>query len=146
MKKFNYRVKEIPEHVLNHVTVSSTKIREAILKSDIEKANTYLGYHYFFEGKVAEGNKLGRTIGYPTANLVIEDAEKLVPGNGVYAVTVTIGHKEPVLKGMMNIGMRPTVNGTKRTIEVNIFDFDENIYGKSMRVHIHAYLAGRNQI
>ncbi len=141
-EKFNYMVKEIPEHVLNHVTISSTKIREALLKNDIDTANTYLGYKYFFEGKVAEGNKLGRTIGYPTANLVIEEEEKLVPGNGVYAVTLTIGQNKPVLKGMMNIGMRPTVNGTKRTIEVNIFDFDKDIYGQYMRVYIYACLRG----
>jgi len=141
-EKFNYQVKEIPEHVLNDITISSTKIREAILKNDTDTANAFLGYKYFFEGTVVEGNKLGRTIGYATANLVIEDEEKLVPGNGVYAVTVTIGQKEPVLKGMMNIGMRPTVNGTKRTIEVNIFDFDKDIYGQKMQVYIHAYLRG----
>ncbi|HKG68108.1 MAG TPA: bifunctional riboflavin kinase/FAD synthetase [Segetibacter sp.] len=139
-EKFNYCVKEIPEHVLNHVTISSSKIREALLKNDIDTANNYLGYKYFFTGKVVEGNKLGRTIGYPTANLIIEDEEKLVPGNGVYAVTLTIGQKEPLLKGMMNIGMRPTVNGTKRTIEVHIFDFDEDIYNEYMRVKIHAFL------
>jgi len=139
---FNYRVKEIPEHILDDITVSSTKIREAILRNNIDIANAFLGYAYFFEGKVVEGNKLGRTIGYPTANLIIEDEEKLVPGNGVYAVTVTIGQKEPVLKGMMNIGVRPTVNGTKRTIEVNIFDFNEDIYGQKMQVHVHAYLRG----
>lgn len=141
-EKFNYQVKEIPGHVLNHVTISSTKIREALLQNDIDTANTFLGYEYFFEGKVVEGNKLGRTIGYPTANLVIEDDEKLVPGNGVYAVTLTINQKEPLWKGMMNIGMRPTINGTKRTIEVNIFDFDENIYGQYLSVYIYAYLRG----
>ena len=139
-EKFNYCVKEIPEHVLNHVTISSSKIREALLKNDINTANNYLGYKYFFTGKVVEGNKLGRTIGYPTANLIIEDEEKLVPGNGVYAVTLTIGRQEPLLKGMTNIGTRPTVNGTKRTIEVNIFDFDEDIYNEYMRVKIFAYL------
>ena len=139
-EKFNYCVKEIPEHVLNHVTISSSKIREALLKNDINTANNYLGYKYFFTGKVVEGNKLGRTIGYPTANLIIENEEKLVPGNGVYAVTLTIGQKEPLLKGMTNIGMRPTVNGTKRTIEVHIFDFDKNIYDEYMRVKIYAYL------
>ena len=139
---FNYKVKEIPEHVLNDVTVSSTKIREAILNNDMDTANAFLGYKYFFEGKVVEGNKLGRTIGYPTANVAIEDEEKLVPGNGVYAVTLTIGQKQGVLKGMMNIGMRPTVNGTKRTIEVNIFDFNEDIYRQEVQVCIHAYLRG----
>ena len=83
---------------------------------------------------------MGRTIGYPTANLQIEDEEKLVPGNGVYAVTLTIGQKKTVLKGMMNIGVRPTVSGTKRTIEVNIFDFNEDIYGEFVRVYTQAYL------
>lgn len=139
-EKFNYCVKEIPEHVLNHVTISSSKIREALLKKDINTANNYLGYEYFFTGKVVEGNKLGRTIGYPTANLLIEDEEKLVPVNGVYAVTLTIEQKDTLLKGMTNVGIRPTVNGTKRTIEVNIFDFNEDIYGRSMRVKIYAYL------
>jgi riboflavin kinase/FMN adenylyltransferase len=141
-EKFNYNVKEIPEHVLNQVTISSTKIREALLRNDIDTANNCLGYKYFFEGKVVEGNKLGRTIGYPTANLFIEDEEKLVPGNGVYAVQVTIGTEETVYKGMMNIGMRPTVNGTKRTIEVNIFDFDRDIYSQRMRVYLNNYLRG----
>lgn len=141
-EKFNYKVKEIPEHVSNHVTISSTKIREALLKNDIKTANTYLGYKYFFEGKVVEGNKLGRTIGYPTANLVIEDEEKLVPGNGVYTVTLTIGQNKSLLKGMMNIGMRPTVNGNKRTIEINIFDFNHDIYGQYLRVYLYAYLRG----
>jgi len=138
--KFNYVVKEIPEHVLNHITISSTKIREALLKNDIDTANTFLGYQYFFKGKVVEGNKLGRTIGYPTANLIIEDEEKLVPGNGVYAVKLKTGLSETILKGMMNIGLRPTVNGNKRTIEVNIFDFDENIYGQYLCVYIYSYL------
>jgi len=141
-EKFNYKVKEIPEHVSNHVTISSTKIREALLKNDIKTANTYLGYKYFFEGKVVEGNKLGRTIGYPTANLVIEDEEKLVPGNGVYAVTLTMGQNKSLLKGMMNIGMRPTVNGNKRTIEINIFDFNRDIYGQYLRIYLYAYLRG----
>lgn len=139
-ERFNYVVKEIPEQILNNITVSSTKIREALLRSDIDTANTFLGYKYFFEGKVTEGNKLGRTIGYPTANIVIEDEEKLVPGNGVYAVELTIGASETVQKGMMNIGVRPTIAGTKRTIEVNIFNFDEDIYGQFVRVYISAFL------
>jgi riboflavin kinase/FMN adenylyltransferase len=139
---FGYKVKEIPEHVLNEIIISSTKIREALLKSDINTANNFLGYRYFFEGKVVLGNKLGRTIGYPTANLDIEHEEKLVPGNGVYAVELTIGADKGIYKGMMNIGVRPTVDGTKRTIEVNIFDFDEDIYGEMMRVYVNDYLRG----
>lgn len=139
---FGYAVKEIPERVLNEITISSTKIREALLKSDVETANSFLGYVYFFEGKVEEGNKLGRTIGYPTANLFIEDEEKLVPGNGVYAVEVRIGADKSTFKGMMNIGVRPTVDGAKRTIEVNIFDFDKDIYGETMRVFVKYHLRG----
>lgn len=136
----DYTVKEIPERMLNEVTVSSTKIREALLGSDTDTANKFLGYDYFFEGLVTVGNKLGRTIGYPTANLFIEDEEKLIPGNGVYAVRLTIGEDKTVLNGMMNIGIRPTVDGTKRTIEVNIFDFNQDIYGQKMRVYIHNHL------
>jgi len=140
--KFNYTVKEIPEHVLNEITISSTKIREAIERSDIDTANRFLGYEYFFEGTVVEGNKLGRTIGFPTANLAIAEEEKLVPGNGVYAVKLTIGDNAAILNGMMNIGIRPTVNGTKRTIEVNILNFDKDIYGQVMKVYLHSYLRG----
>ncbi|MCW3113702.1 MAG: bifunctional riboflavin kinase/FAD synthetase [Segetibacter sp.] len=139
---FNYSVREIPERVLNEIIISSTKVREALLKSDLDTANQFLGYRYFFEGKVVIGNKLGRTIGYPTANLQIEDEEKLVPGNGVYAVELTIGSDKAIYKGMMNIGVRPTVDGTKRTIEVNIFGFDQDIYGANMRVFVNSYLRG----
>jgi riboflavin kinase / FMN adenylyltransferase len=135
---FNFEVKEIPEHVLTNITISSTKIRTAILEGDIEKAASYLGYDYFFNGKIIEGNKLGRTIGYPTANLQIEDEHKLIPANGVYAVDVQLN--DTTLKGMMNIGMRPTVDGKKRTIEVNIFDFDEDIYGQIMKVTLKKWL------
>jgi riboflavin kinase / FMN adenylyltransferase len=130
--EYNFEVKEIPEHVLKNITISSTKIRAAMLEGDIEKAASYLGYHYYFSGTVIQGNKLGRTIGYPTANLQIQDEYKLVPANGVYAVDVQLGGRN--LKGMMNIGIRPTVDGTKRVIEVNIFDFDEDIYGQTLKV------------
>jgi riboflavin kinase / FMN adenylyltransferase len=118
--------------VLKNITISSTKIRAAMLEGDIEKAASYLGYHYYFSGTVIQGNKLGRTIGYPTANLQIQDNYKLVPANGVYAVDVQLGSRN--LKGMMNIGIRPTVDGTKRVIEVNIFNFDEDIYGQTLKI------------
>ena len=134
--KFGYTVKEIPEHVLQNVTISSTKIREALLNGDIETANEFLGYNYFFSGLVIEGNKLGRTIGYPTANLQIADEQKLIPANGVYAVEVKVEGFDKVYKGMMNIGVRPTIDGTNRVTEVNIFDFDETIYGKSVKVFL----------
>ena len=141
-RKYNYHVKEIPEHILHEVAISSTRVREALLSSDIASANKLLGYDYFFAGKVVEGNRMGRTIGYPTANLQIDDDEKLVPGNGVYAVELSMDEDESLLKGMMNIGVRPTVDGITRTIEVNIFDFDKDIYGKYIRVYVKHYLRG----
>lgn len=154
-KKLGFVVKEISEQVLNDVIISSTRIREALLEGDINTATNYQGHTYFFEGTVVQGNQLGRTIGYPTANLRVEDAEKLIPCNGVYAVEVEV--LQPVgedkttsvtplfnakLKGMMNIGVRPTVDGKNRVIEVNIFDFSGDIYGQTLRVYIKKYLRG----
>jgi riboflavin kinase / FMN adenylyltransferase len=142
----NFVVKEIPEHVLQNITISSTKIRGALLTGDIQTANEFLGYPYFFTGKVVEGNKLGRTIGYPTANLSIEEEHKLIPGNGVYAVEVVINKSLDVrLKGMMNIGVRPTVSGNlNRVIEINIFEFDADIYKQELTVFIRTKL--RNEV
>ncbi len=142
-----FDVKEIPEHVLQNATISSTKIRSALLLGDIDTANEFLGYPYFFSGKVIEGSKLGRTIGYPTANLQVEDEQKLIPSNGVYAVTVAINNTNKNLQqylGMMNIGIRPTIGGINRVIEVNIFDFDAFIYGENIKVTIIKKL--RNEV
>jgi riboflavin kinase / FMN adenylyltransferase len=139
---------EIPGQVIDEATISSTKIRDALQNGKPEEAYRFLGYDYFFEGTVTEGNKLGRTIGYPTANLKIEDEDKLIPGNGVYAVTLSLpGNMNEFnnYKGMMNIGVRPTVDGTKRVIEVNIFDFNENIYGKTLQVTVKKYLRGEQK-
>jgi len=145
--KFNYKVKEIPVHILHHVTISSTKIRQALFEGDIATANECLGYAYFFEGKVIDGNKLGRTLGYPTANILVSDKNKLIPQNGIYAVTINIGmgdQDNPFLpgktyKGMMSIGLRPTIGGEKVVIEVNIFDFNEDIYNRVIRVYVNKY-------
>jgi riboflavin kinase/FMN adenylyltransferase len=136
--RFGFELKEIPAHLINNNTVSSTRIREALLKGDVDTANELLGYHYFFEGKVVDGNKLGRELGYPTANLAVEREEKLVPGLGIYAVYVEVDGRK--MKGMMSIGVRPTIGGTNRVIEVNIFDFEEEIYGKVMRVWVVRWL------
>jgi riboflavin kinase/FMN adenylyltransferase len=133
---FGYRVKEIPEHILRDVAVSSTRIRNALLAGDVVTACEYLGYPYFFHARVIQGDKRGRSIGYPTANLVIEHERKLIPANGVYAVTVQ-EDKYGTFRGMMNIGLRPTVNGRERSIEVHLFDFDADIYGSRIRVAIH---------
>ncbi|MFT3827755.1 MAG: bifunctional riboflavin kinase/FAD synthetase [Chitinophagaceae bacterium] len=138
--KLGFELKEISQHVINENTVSSTRIRTAVSQGAIEEANALLGYTFFFEGTVVKGNQLGRTLGYPTANLQPADDTKQVPGNGVYAVEVTIGNTSAILKGMMNIGVRPTVDGTKRMIEVNIFDFDKDIYGETLRVYVKHYL------
>src|SRR5882757_2696536 len=169
-KRESFVLQDIPVHLLDAVSVSSTRIREAIGKADITTANQLLGYDFFFSGRVMEGNKLGRTIGYPTANLQVSDPEKLIPGDGVYAVEVEIapgggsadegakagsdvtagagnGHSAGAAhwKGMMNIGMRPTVNGAQRTIEVNIFDLNEDLYGRTLRVFLKKHLRGEQK-
>jgi riboflavin kinase/FMN adenylyltransferase len=148
--EYHYEVKEIPEQVLNHVTISSTKIRSALKEGDLKTAKECLGYDYFFEGKVVDGNKLGRTLGYPTANLEMKNQNKLIPENGIYAVNLAIGKasaKEESLfvpesfhQGMMSIGIRPTITDNRRTIEVNIFDFNEDIYGRIIRVYVKYFL------
>ncbi len=135
---YNYRLMEIPEHLLDAVKVSSTNIRNAIIHGNIDEANKLLGYHFFFEGEVVHGDKIGRTIGYPTANLKITDEEKIVLGDGIYAVYADVDGKH--FKGMMSIGFRPTVNGKKRVTEVNLFNFTNEIYGHVIRVHVVKYL------
>ena len=135
---YDYQLKEIPEHILDAIKVSSTNIRNAILHSNIDEANKLLGYNFFFEGEVVHGDKIGRTIGYPTANLKSTDEEKIVLGDGIYAVYVTVDNVN--YKGMMSIGFRPTVNGKRRVVEVNIFDFDREIYGDIIRVAVKKYL------
>ena len=127
--------------MLDSISVSSTRIREAISIGDMDTANILLGYTFFFSGIVVEGNKLGREIGYPTANLRVTDAYKLLPADGVYAVDVIAADEpEQRLKAMLNIGYRPTVDGTKKVIEVNIFNFGRSIYGRTLRVFVKKFL------
>ena len=138
-------LEEIPVHLLDEVSVSSTRIREAILRADIETANLLLGYPFFFSGTVITGNRLGRTLGFPTANLDQDNPEKMTPADGIYAVEAVLLPQSslfdgPRLKGMMSIGLRPTIDGKYRTIEVNLFDFDQDIYGKELRVFVIKYL------
>jgi riboflavin kinase/FMN adenylyltransferase len=135
---YNYRLMEIPVHLLDTIKVSSSNIREAILHGDVETANKLLGYQFFFEGEVVHGDKIGRTLGYPTANLKSTDEEKIVLGDGIYAVYTEVEGIR--YKAMMSIGFRPTVNGKKRVIEVNIFDFEKDIYGTVIRVYAVKYL------
>lgn len=138
-------LKEIPQHVISNSTVSSTRIRDYLITGDIENANALLGYAFNFEGIIVKGDQRGRTIGFPTANLQLTNEEKIVPGNGVYAVSVLLEKNNIYLGGMMNIGVRPTVDGSKRTIEVNIFNFSEDIYGERIRVYVKGFLRGEKK-
>ena len=136
----NFDLEEIPKHVLDEISISSTRIREALLDGKIETADKLLGYEFFFTGEVVDGDKLGRQLGYPTANLRMGDEEKIVPGNGIYAVYASLPTSTVRMKGMMSIGFRPTVDGKKRVIEVNLFDFSSEIYGLPLRVYVKKYL------
>jgi riboflavin kinase/FMN adenylyltransferase len=129
----NFEVEEISREDVKDIGVSSSIIRESLLKGDIRTAAEYLGRPYELSGHVAEGRKLGRTIGFPTANIETSDSHKLIPADGVYAVLIETGKE--IHKGMMNIGLRPTVNGHTRKIEVNIFNFDKDIYHEDLLVH-----------
>ena len=140
--KYGFEVEEIPRQDVDHVGVSSTKIRRALDEGDIVTASHLLGHTYSITGRVIIGDKLGRILGYPTANIEIDSYYKLVPADGIYAVTVQYSHK--LLKGMLYIGNRPTINGVKRNIEVNIFDFNDEIYGETLTIHFHQLI--RNDI
>ena len=136
--EYDFKLLEIPKHVLDEVAVSSTKIRNALLEGNVEAANKLLGYDFFFEGVVIEGDKLGRKLGYPTANLELTENDKIHLDHGVYACYVQIG--SDVKKGMLSIGNRPTLLNSNERIEVNIFDFDKEIYGETIRVIVKKFL------
>lgn len=131
-KYYNFEVEEISAQDVNEISVSSTKIRNAINDGKIETANQFLGYTFSLQGKVVKGFQIGRTLGYPTANIDLSDKLKIIPAHGVYAVWIKI--KDQLYKGMLNIGIRPTINAEVATIEVNIFDFEQDIYNHSIRV------------
>lgn len=137
-KTFDYQIEQIPEQDINDVAVSSTKIRTALLNGEVALAAEYLGYHFSIHGRVIKGDKIGRTIGFPTANIFVEETYKLIPSDGIYAVTVTMGEQN--FKGMAYIGQRPTINGMTRNIEVNIFDFNAEIYGQDITMTFLEFL------
>ena len=137
-KVYDFEVVEIPEQDINDVAVSSTKIRTALLSDDIALANQFLSYPFFITGKVIRGDQLGRTLGYPTANILIGESYKLIPADGIFAVTVEVNGTTH--KGMAYIGHRPTINGMSRNIEVNIFDFDQDIYDQQIRMDFHHFV------
>lgn len=136
---YGFDVEEIPAQDIDDINVSSTKVRKALMSGDIETAKSYLGHDFTLTGTVVEGKQRGRSIGYPTANLSIPEFYKIVPADGVYAVRVQV--EGNWYKGMLNIGGNPTVtDGGERTIEVNIFDFDQNIYGQQATLEFVARL------
>lgn len=131
-KTYSFDVEEISAQDIEDVTVSSTKIRNALENGKVDIANSFLGYNYFISGKVVKGKGLGRTITFPTANIHVKEAYKLIPGDGVYVVRSNIENE--VIYGMMNIGTNPTVEGKKRSIEVHFFNFNKDIYGIEIRI------------
>ncbi len=131
---YGFAVEQISAKEINEVSISSTKIRKALDEGDVELANEYLGYNYTLTGVVSKGKQLGRTIGYPTANISIEEDYKLIPANGVYIAKSHI-NGAPVF-GMMNIGTRPTVNGTSQSIEIHFFDFNQDLYNQKITVSL----------
>lgn len=133
-KQYNFEVEEISAQEIKEVSVSSTKIRQALSEGIISLANEYLGYNYSLTGIVAKGKQLGRTIGFPTANIQLEENFKLIPKNGVYIVKSIINDK--TVLGMMNIGNNPTVEGKTQTIEINFFDFNEDLYGQKITISL----------
>ena len=137
-KEYGFEVEQISAQEINDNAVSSTKIRNAILEGNITLANNYLGYNYFFSGIVVKGKQLGRTIGFPTANIKIKEDYKLIPKNGVYIVKSNYDKK--TIFGLMNIGTRPTVDGTNQTIEVFFLDFDKTIYDETLTIEIIEFI------
>nr|WP_315161541.1 bifunctional riboflavin kinase/FAD synthetase [uncultured Flavobacterium sp.] len=133
-KEYGFEVEQISVQEINDISVSSTKIRNALLEGDMALANDYLGYNYFLTGSIIQGKQLGRTIGFPTANLKIEENYKLIPQNGVYIVKSIIDGQS--VFGMMNIGFNPTVNGQKQSIEIHYFDFNADLYNQKISVSI----------
>ena len=131
---YGFEVEEICAEDVHEVAVSSTKIRNALKKGDIKTAKSYLNYDFSLTGIVVKGNHLGHQIGFPTANIKVLDSYKLIPSNGVYGVRVQ--YKEYICKGMLNIGMRPTIGGTEKTIEVHIIDFQRDLYGEELTIFI----------
>jgi len=137
-EQYGFEVEQISVQEIEDVSISSTKIRTALTEGNITLANDYLGYEYFLTGIVTKGKQLGRTIGIPTANLQIEENDKLIPSNGVYVVKSIIN--DQIVFGMMNIGFNPTVAGNKLSVEVHYFDFDGDLYDQELRVSVLKHL------
>lgn len=135
---YGFEIEEIPAQDIDDVSISSTKIRRALHEGNLKTANRFLGYHFSMNGKVVNGKQLGGKIGFPTANIDVKESYKLIPKTGVYVVQSVI--EEATVKGMMNIGYRPTVDGKHQTIEVHFFDFDKDLYGQELRIELLYFL------
>ena len=136
--KYNFEVIEIKAEEINDIAISSTKIRNSIEEGDIQLTNSYLGYEFSFFGKVVKGNSIGKTLGFPTANIKIGTDLKLIPKNGVYLISTIINQK--IIFGMMNIGIKPTTNENTKSIEVNLFDFNQDLYDTNITIYIKQFL------
>ncbi|RAJ87806.1 riboflavin kinase/FMN adenylyltransferase [Chitinophaga dinghuensis] len=139
-EKFGFELIEIPQQVVHDLTVSSTKIRKSLQDGNIRLANELLGYRYFMTGTVVHGDKMGRQLGFPTANLKLADERKLIPEEGIYAVQVSLNRHWTTIPAVMSIGTRPTFNGTDLRLEVHIFDFNREIYGQTLTVYFEEYI------
>jgi len=137
-KQFDFEVEQISAQEIEAVSVSSTKIRKELKEGNVALANDYLGYNYFLTGTIIKGKQLGRTIGFPTANIKIADEYKLIPKNGVYVVKSIINQK--TVFGMMNIGFNPTVEGEGLSLEIHYFDFGSDLYDKKVAVSLIKYI------
>ncbi|MCF0063137.1 bifunctional riboflavin kinase/FAD synthetase [Dyadobacter chenwenxiniae] len=135
---YGFEVEEISREDIENMAVSSSRIRKALVTGHVEEANELLGRPYTLSGTVVKGKQLGRTIGFPTANVHLHESYKLIPMNGVYVIHATYNGEQ--FKGMLNIGVRPTVDGSMRTIEANLFDFDKEIYGEDLKLELLHYL------
>ncbi len=133
-REFNFEVQQIQAKQIDAISISSTKIRNALQEGSISTANSYLGYHYCLSGTVIKGNQLGRTLGYPTANIQVDESLKLIPYQGVYIAKSTIDNEE--VYGMMNIGTKPTVDGKVQSIEIHYFNFEQNLYDRSLKIEL----------
>jgi len=134
---YDFTVEEIAAQEIQQINISSTKVRNSLLTGEIQAANQFLGYNYFIKGTVVEGDKIGRKIGFPTANIKVNEWYKLIPTKGVYAVKIKLA--QSTFNGMLNIGTRPTLNGgNNESIEVNIFNFDEDIYNNEIKIEFYA--------
>ncbi|MCF6406108.1 bifunctional riboflavin kinase/FAD synthetase [Chitinophaga filiformis] len=138
--RYGFQLVEIPQQIVHDLAVSSTKIRKSLQDGNIQLANELLGYHYFLEGTVIHGDKMGRQLGYPTANIELPDPRKLIPAQGIYAIKVYLDKQPSPLNGVMSIGTRPTFNGVDLRLEAHIFDFSQEIYDRLLRVEIISYI------